>query len=178
MLRIERGAPLGHEAAPGQVCQRHRDGTSAAPWSCRACSIGSPRKRARMRSAFMFECLPWLGPMPTVEKRLSSSLLSKPSCAGVLEVLDLQVLVEIDEVLAARDARKIGYGCDGHRPADARAGARGRAARRGSRWLRRHRHRAPSAMRVREVVDAVDLAAGEEPAGQRLRHELLDARRS
>ena len=56
---------------------------SGSPQSQRSTAVrassDAPRIRPRMRSAFMLECFPWLGPMPTVEKRFSSSLLSKPS---------------------------------------------------------------------------------------------------
>ena len=47
--------------------------------------------------------------MPSVLKRLSSSALSKPSCARVQQILDLDVFIEIHEVPAAR-MRKHGIG--------------------------------------------------------------------
>ncbi len=57
---------IGCEAAPGQMRHAAPGGRTAARWWCRPRSTGSLRSCARMRTAFMFECLPWLGPMPTV----------------------------------------------------------------------------------------------------------------
>ena len=47
--------------------------------------------------------------MPSVLKRFSSSVLSKPSCAAVQQILDLDVFVEVHEIPAAR-MRKHGIG--------------------------------------------------------------------
>ena len=35
--------------------------------------------RATMRMPLVLECLPWLGPIPKVAKRLTSAMLSNPS---------------------------------------------------------------------------------------------------
>ena len=49
-------------------------------------------------------CRPWPGPMPAVDQRFRSSDGSKPSATAFPMSREVQVLVEIDELLALRVA--------------------------------------------------------------------------
>ena len=58
------GASGGIHAPPDATSAP--DGRTAARWWCRPSRSARRESCARMRTAFMLECLPWLGPMPTV----------------------------------------------------------------------------------------------------------------
>ena len=96
--------PTAYAAPARSACPQDAraapDGTSAARSSCPAPSIGSPRTCARIRSAFMFECFPWLGPMPIGGETLQQLAAVESFLAGVHQVLHLDVFIEVDEFLA------------------------------------------------------------------------------
>ena len=98
--------------------------------------------------------------MPSVLKRFMSSVLSKPSCARVQQILDLDVFIEIDEVPAAR-MRKHGIGMRDLAGA-ARAVRRALALVAAARMRGRFRARIASVLAARGVVvDAIDAARRE-----------------
>jgi hypothetical protein len=123
-----------------------------------------------MRSAFMFECLPWLGPMPTVEKRFSSSMLSKPSCTAFSKSLSCRSSSKSTKFLPSGCAT-MGHGCDwgdlgfgGHTPRpDRKPAAAALPA------------RVPSFMRDSRRCTPLTRPQANTPSGSCVRHELLHA---